>query len=63
MRMVVRLEDDTTGEFRRLVGLMCSAENGQVALTEHDKTIAVLIDPAVLASLLETIDLFGEGRR
>jgi hypothetical protein len=60
--MVVRLEDDTTGDVRRLVALMCAAENGQVALTEHDETVAVLIDPRVLASLLDTIDLFAEGR-
>jgi hypothetical protein len=63
MAIVVRLEDDTSGHVRRLVALMCAAENGQVALTEHDETVAVLIDPRVLASLLDTIDLFAEGRR
>lgn len=61
--MIVRLEDDTTGHVRRLVALMCAAENGQVALTEHDETVAVLVDPEVLASLLDTIDLFVKGRR
>ncbi len=63
MSMVVRLEDDATGDLRRLVALMCTAANGQVALTERDETVAVLIDPEVLASLLETIDLFAEGQR
>lgn len=63
MAMVIRLEDSTTGDLGGSSPLTCAAENGQVALTEHDETVAVLIDPGVLASLVDTVDLFTEGRR